>query len=385
MCRATAAGALPWAATTAWVTHWAAVRPLGTAERLGQPGRRHRDRRPRQCAGVRCRFQCAARHPGVQRIPAARRGQRPRHPAGLGHPPGQSTWPTACGLTAGLRAASRCCNGNTAKATAAIALGLDWTADPLWKGSTRLECGAAADLADTATVDERFTTTLWTAGDGRPQARPRLDPAGAQPLSCRPTTAAVATCCRTAPSWAWPGATPTTTAAMRWASWSIQAGVRRQQRRRRARCRAAPGSCPAQRRLAPVAPLVADRPRVRPSGSTDTLRSRRATARFQRPVGGGPRLVYDLTKRWDVGVAMAAVQMGQRAPGRQPLGVEARLPAAPPTCGCRPASTTAASAPTATWQAMNTPSRAPTCGCASSSTRPSGQGADPSVNRSLPR
>jgi hypothetical protein len=54
-------------------------------------------------------------------------------------------------------------SGHSAKAQA-IALGLDYTADPLWKGSTRLELRRSGDIANTATngaADERFTTTLW--------------------------------------------------------------------------------------------------------------------------------------------------------------------------------------------------------------------------------
>jgi predicted porin len=50
-------------------------------------------------------------------------------------------------------------SGNTAKAQA-IALGLDWTGNALWKAGTRLELRRSGDLANTAT-DERFTTTLW--------------------------------------------------------------------------------------------------------------------------------------------------------------------------------------------------------------------------------
>jgi hypothetical protein len=67
-------------------------------------------------------------------------------------------------LAEGLRATAgyeqiQVLSGNTAKAQA-IALGLDYTADPLWKGSTRLELRRSGDIAGTAT-NERFTTTLW--------------------------------------------------------------------------------------------------------------------------------------------------------------------------------------------------------------------------------
>jgi len=42
----------------------------------------------------------------------------------------------------------------------ALALGLDYTADPLWRGSTRLEFRRSGDVSATP-ADERFDTTLW--------------------------------------------------------------------------------------------------------------------------------------------------------------------------------------------------------------------------------
>ncbi|MFO1326126.1 MAG: hypothetical protein U1F56_02120 [Rubrivivax sp.] len=65
------------------------------------------------------------------------------------------------GLQAGLERI-QVLQGNTATASAAT-LGLDWTAHALWRGSTRLEWRRSADLSDTAGVDERFDTWLWTA------------------------------------------------------------------------------------------------------------------------------------------------------------------------------------------------------------------------------
>jgi hypothetical protein len=67
-------------------------------------------------------------------------------------------------LAEGLRASAgyeqiHVLSGNTAKAQA-VALGLDYTADPLWKASTRIEWRRSGDV-DNTTADERFTTTLW--------------------------------------------------------------------------------------------------------------------------------------------------------------------------------------------------------------------------------
>ncbi|MEN9629054.1 MAG: hypothetical protein RJA10_2281, partial [Pseudomonadota bacterium] len=65
------------------------------------------------------------------------------------------------GLNAGLERI-QVLRGGTATATAAT-LGLDWTGSPLWRGSTRVEWRRSADLGATPAVDERFDTTLWTA------------------------------------------------------------------------------------------------------------------------------------------------------------------------------------------------------------------------------
>lgn len=50
--------------------------------------------------------------------------------------------------------------GSTAQATA-LSAGLDYAADPLWRGSTRIEWRRSGDIADTPSVNEGFDTTLW--------------------------------------------------------------------------------------------------------------------------------------------------------------------------------------------------------------------------------
>lgn len=72
----------------------------------------------------------------------------------------QWTLAPGLGVQAGLERI-QVLRGRTATATAAT-LGLDYTAQPLWRGSARLEWRRSADLDDTA-PDERFDTTLWTA------------------------------------------------------------------------------------------------------------------------------------------------------------------------------------------------------------------------------
>lgn len=60
-------------------------------------------------------------------------------------------------------------SGNQADATAA-AVGVDWSAHPLWRAATRVEVRRSGDVANTAT-DDTFTTTLWQATVARKLAR----------------------------------------------------------------------------------------------------------------------------------------------------------------------------------------------------------------------
>jgi hypothetical protein len=55
----------------------------------------------------------------------------------------------------------RVISGQTAAVNAA-SVGLDWSANPLWRASTKLELRRSGDISSTAD-NERFTTTLWQA------------------------------------------------------------------------------------------------------------------------------------------------------------------------------------------------------------------------------
>ncbi len=55
--------------------------------------------------------------------------------------------------------------GNAAQ-TEAVALGVDYTANPLWRGSTKVEFRRSGDLANT-TTNEAFDTQLWQASVAR--------------------------------------------------------------------------------------------------------------------------------------------------------------------------------------------------------------------------
>ena len=50
--------------------------------------------------------------------------------------------------------------GSVGSATG-VAVGLDWSSDPLWRASTRVEWRHSGDVGDTPASDESFSTTLW--------------------------------------------------------------------------------------------------------------------------------------------------------------------------------------------------------------------------------
>lgn len=51
-------------------------------------------------------------------------------------------------------------SGTVAPVTA-VSAGVDYTTHPLWRASTRVEHRRSGDIGDTASVDEKFNTTLW--------------------------------------------------------------------------------------------------------------------------------------------------------------------------------------------------------------------------------
>ncbi len=63
----------------------------------------------------------------------------------------------------------RVVSGSTAPVNA-VSAGLDWTANPLWRASTKLELRHSGDLSSTP-GDDSFTTTLWQAMVARKLAR----------------------------------------------------------------------------------------------------------------------------------------------------------------------------------------------------------------------
>ena len=205
-------------------------------------------------------------------------------------------------------------NGNTAKAQA-IALGLDYTADPLWKGSTRLELRRSGDLADTAT-DERFTTTLWQVMAARKLDRDWTLLARNHFLQTDYAARGDVLQNRAQLGLAWRPVDHN----------RFNALVKIEHKLEKDASDAASGELQSRAWiLSTHADWHPSRPwwltgRVAGKWQTDTLEAG-VRSRFNAQLLAG-RVVYDITERWDIG-AMAAVQMGQRGARQQALGVEA--------------------------------------------------------------
>jgi hypothetical protein len=106
----------------------------------------------------------------------------------------------------------------------------------------------------------------------------------------------VATCCRTAPRWAWPTASNAATGPLRSSAW--------------------------------IASTHADWHPSRPWWLSGRVAAKWQADRFEGGVDSrfnaallGGRAVYDITERWDIGL-MAAAQLGQRGARQHALGAE---------------------------------------------------------------
>ena len=205
-------------------------------------------------------------------------------------------------------------NGNTAKAQA-IALGLDYTAHPLWKGSTRLELRRSGDLADTAT-DERFTTTLWQVMAARKLDRDWTLLARNYFLQTDYAARGDVLQNRAQLGLAWRPVDHNRFNALAKVEHKLEKDA----------SNAASGELQSRAWiLSTHADWHPSRPwwltgRVAGKWQTDTLEAG-VRSRFNAQLLAG-RVVYDITERWDIG-AMAAVQLGQRGARQHALGIEA--------------------------------------------------------------
>ena len=205
-------------------------------------------------------------------------------------------------------------NGNTARAQA-VNLGLDYSANPLWRGSTRLEVRRSGDIPNVA-GDDRFTTTLWQLMAARKLDRDWTLLARNYLLATDYAAKGDVLQDRAQIGLAWRPVDHN----------RFNALAKLEHKLERDASNAAVG--PLETR-AWIASTHADWHPSRPWWLSGRLAAKWQTDQFEGGVPGsfkavllGGRLVYDITERWDIG-AMAALQLGQQGARQQALGVEA--------------------------------------------------------------
>ena len=222
-------------------------------------------------------------------------------------------------LAEGLRASAgyeqvQVLSGNTAR-TQAVNLGLDYSADPLWRGSTRIEHRRSGDLASTPT-DDRFATTLWQLMAARKLDRDWTLLARNYLLYTDYSARGDVLQDRAQLGLAWRPVDHN----------RFNALAKIEHKLERDASNAAVGDLQAR---AWIVSTHADWHPSRPWWLTGRLAAKWQTDRleggvqdsFRAQLAAG-RLVYDITERWDLG-ALLATQFGQRGARQQAVGVEA--------------------------------------------------------------
>lgn len=205
-------------------------------------------------------------------------------------------------------------SGQTAK-TNAVSLGLDYTAHPLWRGSTRIEHRRSGDLSGTADNDA-FNTTLWQVMAARKLARDwtllgrnyllKTDYAARGDVLQNRAQLGVA----------YRDTDTNLINALGKVEYKLETDA----------SNAAVGELKSS---AWIISTHADYHPSRPWWMTGRVAGKWQTDRFENGVRDNftaqllsGRVVYDVTERWDVGV-MAAAELGQRGARQTAFGVEA--------------------------------------------------------------
>ena len=205
-------------------------------------------------------------------------------------------------------------NGNTARAQAVL-LGLDYTAHPLWRGSTKLELRRSGDIPGVA-GDDRFTTTLWQVMAARKLDRDWTLLARNYLLATDYAAKGDVLQDRAQVGLAWRPVDHN----------RFNALAKLEHKLERDASNASVGPLETRAWIASThADWHPSRPwwlsgRIAAKWQTDQLEGGVQDS-FKAALLGG-RVVYDITERWDIG-AMAALQLGQRGARQQALGVEA--------------------------------------------------------------
>ena len=205
-------------------------------------------------------------------------------------------------------------DGNTARAQA-VTGGLDYSADPLWRATTRLELRRSGDIPDLP-GDDRFTTTLWQVMVARKLDRDWTLLARNYLLATDYAAKGDVLQDRAQIGLAWRPVDHN----------RFNALAKLEHKLERDASQAATGLLESR---AWIASTHADWHPSRPWWLSGRLAAKWQTDRLEGGVQSsfkaallGGRVVYDITERWDIG-AMAAVQAGQAGARQQALGLEA--------------------------------------------------------------
>jgi hypothetical protein len=204
-------------------------------------------------------------------------------------------------------------SGSAAPAQA-VSLGLDYTANPLWKGSTKLEVRRSGDVANTA-QDDRFTTTMWQVMAARKLDRDWTLLARNYLLATAYSAKGDVLQDRAQLGLAWRPVDHN----------RFNALAKIEHKQERDASNAAVGDLQSR---AWIASAHGDWHPSRPWWLSGQLAAKWQTDRLEHGVNSAfraqlaaARLVYDITERWDIG-ALAAVQMGQQGARQHAVGAE---------------------------------------------------------------
>jgi hypothetical protein len=206
-------------------------------------------------------------------------------------------------------------SGSTAQATA-LSAGLDYAANPLWRGSTRIEWRRSGDLAGTPAVNERFDTTLWQVMAARKLDRDWTLLARNYYLRTDYTDRGDVLQDRAQLGLAWRDTDTNRVNALGKIEFKRESDA----------SNVATGALLSR---AVIVSAHADYHPTRPWWLTGRIAGKWQTDQFEQGVRSSfraqmlaGRMVYDITERWDLGLA-AAMQTGQQGARQHAVGIEA--------------------------------------------------------------
>jgi hypothetical protein len=206
-------------------------------------------------------------------------------------------------------------DGNLAPATA-LSWGLDYAANPLWRGSTRIEWRRSGDISSTQSLNERFDTVLWQLMAARKLDRDWTLLARNYMLLTRYADRGDVTQDRAQLGLAWRDTDTNRVNALGKLEFKHESDA----------SNAAVGRLLSR---AVIASVHADWHPSRAWWATGRIAGKWQVDQFEQGVRSrfraqmlAGRVIYDITENWDIGLA-AAVQTGQHGARQHAVGVEA--------------------------------------------------------------